>query len=98
MTTRLLRMPRGGKRAGAGRRSSLSPTARLLIGARAETLLSHREALRDNLAIPYDYLDVAQSQLQSIPLEKRRGYPPAMLRWVTTTLDNAGRCIAGKGP
>jgi hypothetical protein len=90
---------RGGRRRGAGRPSKLSPVACLLIGARAETLLSHREVLRDNPAIPYDHLDAAQAQLNMIPLDRRRGYPTPMLRWVRNTLDNnAGRCITGKAP
>jgi hypothetical protein len=91
-------MPRGGKRAGAGRRAALPPIAQLLIGARAETLLAYREIPRDNIAIPYRHLDVARDQLEAIPIEKRNGYPSTMQKWVRNTLDQAGRKIEGLAP
>jgi hypothetical protein len=87
---------RGGKRTGAGRRSKLSPQARILIGARVKRLLAEPGIVRDNVAIPYSHLELAQAELNAIPAEKRRGYPTKMLRWVRATLDNAGRLVSGK--
>jgi hypothetical protein len=86
---------RGGKRTGAGRRSKLPPQARILIGARAKTLLQP-EIVRDNVAIPYSHLERARTELNAIPVGKRRGYPTKMLRWVRATLDEAGRLVRGK--
>jgi hypothetical protein len=91
-------MSRGGRRAGAGRRAALPPIAHLLIGARAATLLAYREILHTNAAIPYRHLEIARDQLDAVPIEKRNGYPSPVLKWVRTTLDNAGRCIEGRTP
>jgi hypothetical protein len=85
---------RGGKRAGAGRKSKLSPQASILIGARVKRLLEP-ETVRDNVAIPYSHLE-AQAELSAILVDKRRGYPSKTLRRIRATLDNAGRLVRGK--
>jgi hypothetical protein len=89
-------MNRGGKRKGAGRKSKLPKATRILIGARVKTLLAEREIVRDNKAIPYSLLESAQRALNTIPVEKRSGYPAKLLRWTRATLDNAGRLVTGK--
>ena len=88
-------MSRGGKREGAGRRSTVNNITRLLVGARAKTLLDQREVVprTDLLAL---YIQNAQDILHAIPIEKRRGYPTVTQRWVAEVLDSEGRCSAGK--
>jgi len=82
------------KRAGAGRKSKLSPQTSILIGARVKRLLKPK-TVRDNVAIPYSHLELAQAELNAIPVDKRRGYPSKTLRWVRATLDDAGRLVRG---
>jgi hypothetical protein len=84
---------RGGARAGAGRKSKISPSLALLIGARVETLLGLRRPIgQSNPAIPYDELEYARRLLHKIPLHKRRGVTQVE-RWISGVLDRAGRNV-----
>jgi uncharacterized protein YciI len=69
----------------------------LLVAGVTHSALAVREVEPRNDLLG-TYIQSAWEILQATPIEKRKGHPPAHLRWVQSVLDREGRCISGKAP